>query len=50
MDDLHWLQRFIHIFFFNVLVFGLFYILFTPHILHNYLSSEQAQAVRAMIK
>jgi hypothetical protein len=46
MEDLHWFQRFLHIFFFNLIVFGLFYILFSQQALHNFSPSAHAQAVR----
>lgn len=46
MDDLHWFQRFLHIFFFNLIVFGLFYVLFTPHSMIKIASIDQAQTLR----
>lgn len=50
MDDLHWFQRFLHIFFFNLLVFGLFYVLFAQHTLIKIVSPEQPQALRTSAK
>lgn len=47
MDDLHWFQRFLHIFFFNLIVFALFYIAFAPHKMSNVSSNETAQPLRA---
>jgi len=47
MDDLHWFQRFLHILYFNLLVFGLFYILFSQYTLINIVSPEPDHALRA---
>jgi len=47
MEDLHWFQRFLHIFFFNLIVFGLFYILFGGHGLINKDPNMALQAERA---
>lgn len=50
MDDLHWFQRFLHIFLFNIIVFGLFYVFFSNPKLHNNFTNDQAMAVRAAMR
>ena len=50
MDDLHWFQRFLHIFFFNLIVFGLFYLAFSPHRLSNISADNASQPLRAASK
>jgi hypothetical protein len=47
MDDLHWFQRFLHIFFFNLIVFSLFYLLFGGPELINKNTNMSLQTERA---
>lgn len=50
MEDLHLIQRILHIFFFNLFVFALFYLAFAPRDVGKVSTNQTAQPLRAASK